>query len=94
MSESSIHESLTKFIESKQKLGEIEKRVEKYREMVDNYMKETGKDVLSHSIGSEKYVIKRTSSSRETVCKKDLPSEIWQKYYKTSRFSVINISKK
>jgi hypothetical protein len=89
-----INEALTKFIESKQKLSEIEKRVDKYREIVDNYMKECGKDSLEHLMGSEKYVVKRTSSSRESISKKDLPPEIWQKYYKTSRFSVINISKK
>lgn len=94
MTESSIQEALTKFIDSKQKLSEIEKRVEKYREIIDTYMKESGKDVLVHTIGSEKYTIKRTCSSRESVAKKDLPSDIWQKYYKTSRFSVINISKK
>lgn len=92
--EEKISDILTKFIESKQRLSELEKKVEKYRTIVEKYMVDKDRSEIDHSIDGEKYSIKKTMSQRTGISKKDLPSEIWDKYHSTSRFNIITVSKK
>lgn len=88
-----ISDSITKFIEIKTKLTELEKRYEKYRKIVENHMNDNELSKITHTIGDDTYSIKKTSMSRQSVCKKDLPADIWNKYCKTSMYNVINVNK-
>jgi hypothetical protein len=89
----SITEYLTKFIETKHKIAELEKRHEKYRKIVEEHMNSNDLKNLSHSIDDTSYTIKKSLSSRQTVCKKDVPPEVWERYCKTSSFSIISVTK-
>ena len=85
-----ITEIIQKFLEVKHKLSDLEKKHEKYRKNIEEYM--TLNELLKIENGNT--IIKKTLSSRETVCKKDIPLETWQKYCKTSRFTIITVTSK
>jgi hypothetical protein len=82
-----------KFIEIKEKLSELEKKHEKYRKMVEDIMIYDNVNTISHKSGNDTYQIKKTLSARQSVCKADLPEEIWEKYAKTSTFHIIRVDK-
>lgn len=90
---SNISEYLTKFIETKNKLAELEKRHEKYRKLVEEHMNSNEISNISHNIDDISYTIKKSLSSRQTISKKDVPQDVWNRYCKTSSFSVISVSK-
>jgi len=89
----SISESLTKFIEIKNKLEELQKRHEKYRKVVEEHMIKEGVTELSHRIENDSYQIKKTLTSRETISKKELPRDVWERYSKSSSYSIIRVKK-
>jgi len=92
-SSDNISESITKFIDIKQKIAELEKKHDKYKSIIDTYMSEKKLSKLEQNLDGESYIIKKTASSRESISKKDLPEDIWVKYCSTSRFNVITVNK-
>lgn len=46
------------------------------------------------SLRCEEYTVGRVNRSRETVSKKDLPPDIWNKYCKRSEYSYLALKKK
>ena len=88
-----ISDSLTKFIEIKNKLAELEKRYEKYRKIIEQHMVENQISKINHTIDNDHYSIKKTASSRQSISKKDLPSDIWNKYCKSTSYHIITITK-
>jgi len=88
-----IHEIIDKFMDIKEKMTEIEKKHEKYRKIISDYMLEYNLSTISHKKDDIKYNIKKFLSARQTVSKEDLPKEIWEKYAKTSTFHTIRIDK-
>ena len=81
----SIQETIEKFIETKTKLGELEKKHEKYRKIIEEHMISQNLSEIKHT----NWKIKKTLSTRESISKKDLPPDIWEKYCKISRFTTI-----
>ncbi len=84
---------LTKFIETKIKLDELQKRHDKYRKIVEEHMLQDGLTSLDHTIDNQKYQIKKSLMSRESISKKELPQEIWDRYCKSSSYTTLRISK-
>ena len=87
-------EIIAKFIEAKQKLSEWEKRHEKYKNMIEEHMRERDLATLDHTIDDTSYQIKKLIMNRETLCKKDVPTDIWEKYSKSTRYTMIRLDKK
>jgi hypothetical protein len=87
-------EIIAKFIEAKQKLAEWEKRHEKYKTMIEEHMRERDLATLDHTIDDTSYQIKKLIMNRETLCKKDVPNDIWEKYSKSTRYTMIRLDKK
>jgi macrodomain Ter protein organizer (MatP/YcbG family) len=85
----SIRETIEKFIETKEKQAELEKRHEKYRKIIEEHMSSQGLTELKQG----DITVRKTLSTRESVCKKDLPSDVWEKYCKHSRFTMITVRK-
>ena len=88
-----ITEIIDKFIDIKDKISELEKKHEKYRKLISEYMFEQNTSSISHisKKDNKPYTVKKTLSARQTVSKDDLPKEIWEKYAKTSTFHIIRI---
>lgn len=89
-SNDTINETIQKYIETKEKLSELEKKADKYRDYIEYYMK---KDMLSE-ITYSNHIIKKYTITRETISKKDVPQHIWDEYHKTSTSTMIRILKK
>jgi hypothetical protein len=90
---SSIQSDLSKFIETKLKLDELQKRHDKYRKIIEEHMIQEGLNTIHHKIENQSYKIKKSLMSRESISKKELPQEIWDKYCKSSSYSTLRISK-
>jgi uncharacterized protein Yka (UPF0111/DUF47 family) len=84
---------LTKFIELKLKLDELQDRYEKYRKIVEEHMIRENLTSIEQSIDNQQYKIKKSLLSRESISKKELPKEIWDKYCKSSSYTTLRITK-
>jgi hypothetical protein len=74
---------LDKWYETKKEISELEKKLEKYKKIVDKYFDYN--DI--NSISDNNFVLKRKEIIKNTVSKKDLPTEIWNKYSKESKYN-------
>jgi hypothetical protein len=85
-----INNLLDKWYEAKQEISSLEKKIEKYKLYVEDIMNKRNIDVLS----SDKITVQRKEQNRTTISKKDLPSDIWDRYCKELFYNVFYISKK
>jgi hypothetical protein len=85
-----INNLLDKWYEAKQEISSLEKKIEKYKLYVEDIMNKRNIDVLS----SYKITVQRKEQNRTTISKKDLPSDIWDRYCKELFYNVFYISKK
>lgn len=90
---SDIESTIAKFIETKNKLEDLQKRHERYRKIIEEHMISEGVVELTQKVDSDSYQIKKTLMTRETISKKELPKEVWDRYSKASSFSIIRVKK-
>ena len=90
---SDIESTISKFIETKNKLEDLQKRHERYRKIIEEHMISEGVVELTQKVDSDSYQIKKTLMNRETISKKELPKEVWDRYSKASSFSIIRVKK-
>lgn len=83
-------ELLNAWYETKQKISELEKKVEKYKLIAERIMDENNID----SISNDKYTLQKKNLNRTSIGKSDLPIDIWNKYSKESFYNAFYISKK
>ena len=86
-------EIIAKFIEAKQKLAEWEKRHDKYKTMIEEHMRDRDLTTLDQTVDEIPYQIKKLIINRETLCKKDVPADIWERYSKSTRYTMIRVDK-
>lgn len=84
---------ISKFIEIKLKLDELQDRYDKYRKIVEDHMSIQEIKSIEHTVDDKKYKIKKSFLSRESISKKELPKEIWDKYCKSSSYSTLRLTK-
>ena len=89
-----ISETINKFIEAKQKLADWEKRHDKYKTIIEEYMRDRDLSSLQHSSEDIDYEIKKLIMNRETLSKKDVPADVWERYSKSTRYTMIRLDKK
>jgi hypothetical protein len=90
ISKSDIDELLKKWYETKQEISLLEAKCEKYKKYADKIMKDTNNTIISNSY----YTLQRKEMSRSSVSKKNMPSELWNKYCTKSTFNTYNLTKK
>ena len=90
---SDIESTISKFIETKNKLEDLQKRHERYRKIIEEHMISEGVVELTQKVDSDSYQIKKTLMTRETISKKELPKEVWDRYSKASSFSISRVKK-
>ena len=89
MNTSDIEVHIEKWFKLKEDLNEIEKELEKHKNIVIKYMNENELD----KIKSTKNNVSRTLCNRDFLNKKDIPSNIWEKYCKKNSYYVFKINK-
>lgn len=87
---SKLDETIEKFIEVKERIAELEKKHERYREYIEKEMNKMDKDEITY----QNYLIKKSVMKRETLSKKDVPRQIWDECHKTAMYSVIRVINK
>eukprot|EP00929_Paragymnodinium_shiwhaense_P004144 TRINITY_DN104873_c0_g1_i1.p1 TRINITY_DN104873_c0_g1~~TRINITY_DN104873_c0_g1_i1.p1 ORF type:complete len:129 (-),score=58.32 TRINITY_DN104873_c0_g1_i1:191-577(-) len=80
-----IDKILERWNAAKLKEEEAKKEIESCKTQVESAMLKTGMETLKTS----SFQVDKRTQSRESCSKKDLPSEIWKKYAKTSTFTVL-----
>lgn len=83
-------ELLNVWFETKQKISELEKNIEKYKLVAEKIMDENNID----SISNDKYTLQKKNLNRTSIGKSDLPIDIWNKYSKESFYNAYYITKK
>lgn len=89
-----IKDYVSKYIETKNKLKELEKKSEKYNKIIQDYMTKENTNSFDHEYENQKYNIKKSIVSRQSVSKKDMPIDVWEKYSKYSSYVMISLKKK
>ena len=90
MDKNDIDDLLDTWYKTKLQIASLEKKCEKYKKYCEKIMNKNEEDLI---ISSE-YVLKRAHTTRATVSKKDLPTDIWNKYSKESSFPIYYLKQK
>ena len=78
-----INELLDNWYNTKLKITSLEKKCDKYKKYCEKILNKMEKNELSTSV----YNLKRVTSTRSSVSKKDLPKNIWDQYSHQVTFS-------
>jgi hypothetical protein len=75
----------------KKKLKDIEKKIDSNRNIIIDYMERNSID----KVITDNYIVKKKNMDREYIAKKDLPSDLWNKYSRKMNYNIykININK-
>ena len=84
-----IKDLLQKWADAKTEIAELEKNIEKYKRVVNRFMDQKG----NNTITSSKFTLLRKEMSRSTMSKKNVPTEIWNKYSRPCTYKAYYISK-
>ena len=87
ISDEDINDLLENWYETKLQIANLEKKCDKYKKYSEKILDELGKN--KHD--TKNFSIKRTNMSRSTISKKDVPSDIWNKYSNISTYTAYYI---
>ena len=82
-----IKDRVTEWYKMKEQASFFEKKADKLRNEILEYMNEIKID----SILTTDYIVKKKEMTRESVTKKDLPEDIWKKYCKQLNYETLTI---
>ena len=78
---------IEKWYKIKENIAELEKKCERYKKKAEKDMVESGKNSVTDGI----YEVKRVQISRQTVSKKTIPSDIWNRYSKETQYQMYRV---
>lgn len=73
--------------EIKQNIKRLEKRSERYRRIIEKYMTDKGLRKLTQN----DHTVSLQSRTTSSISRKDIPSDVWEKYCKTSQYNVLTL---
>ncbi len=85
-----IKEKVSEWYKMKEQSAFFDKRANKLRNEIIEYMNEINID----SIMTSDYIVKKKEMSRESVTKKDLPQDVWDKYCKKLNYETLTIKER
>ena len=85
-----IKNLIQKWADAKTEIADLEKKINKYKRVVDRFMDEKG----NNTVTSSDYTLRRKEMSRATISKKNVPKKIWDEYSKSSTYKAYYLSKK
>lgn len=86
---SDYNEVFEKYFDTKNKIQDLNEKLEKYKKAIEKIL---DKDDTS-KIRTEKFVVQRKTTKSERINKSDIPSDVWEKYKKTSKYNSLIIQK-
>tara|TARA_B110000008_G_C16626647_1_gene426753 strand:+ start:179 stop:460 length:282 start_codon:yes stop_codon:yes gene_type:complete len=85
-----ISDLLDHWMNTKKQISELELSLTKYKKLATKIMSKNDTDIIN----SDDYVLKKRTLTKKTLCKDDVPKEIWEKYSKTSTYPAYYLSKR
>ena len=76
LDEKDIEDLLNTWMDTKQKIAELEKKCEKYKKVADKLLS----DFKSNKLTSSSYILQKRLIQRRTLSKDNVPEDIWFKY--------------
>ena len=83
-SSNDINELMDKWYKVKQEIMMLEKRCDKYKKYAEKMLDRLD----SNSITGSDYSLKRVNTSRRTIGKADVPTDIWSRYSRQVSYPV------
>ena len=80
---------LERWYDTKEKLSELENKLEKYKKYAEKIMNENDLQTLSNS----KYTLARRNMSRNILSKDDVPFDVWNRYSRNINYNMFTIKK-
>lgn len=90
MESSNIKQIIENWYTYKRQHDELEKRIDRCKEIIKNYMDEN----QVNAIVSDKIVVKRAKHTRESLDRNSVPTDIWNKYQKKSEYWMYKITER
>lgn len=85
-----LGETLHKWYESKKKLAELEKKIEKYKLEIVKEMNKLEKDKIS----AGGYTVTRRRNTRTYITKESLPANLWKEYSTQCNYDAYHLVRK
>lgn len=83
----SLNETVEKYVLVRDKVKELQKKLEKYKLAIEKSLTADGLKKLK----LQKYVITKRQVKSERLNKTDCPKDVWEKYHKVSVYSSLEI---
>ncbi len=84
-----FNEAIEQYLETKEMISKLEKKLIKYKDTLETYLKREGKT----RIKSDKFVLESKEIVTHRLSKANVPSDVWEKWSKESSYSILKISK-
>lgn len=85
-----IEEEIQKYLEYKSKSAEIEKKLEKYKKQIKSFLQKSNLKKYESPIAT----VTLQNAKKNTISKKDTPSDVWEKYSKETSYEILNVRSK
>ena len=85
-----IENIVAKYLEYKSKYNEIDNKLNKYKALIKDYMKDKKTSEFSTPTAS----IQLQKAKKMTISKKGTPLAIWNQYARESNYEILNVKKK
>ena len=82
-----IENLLERWSNAKSEIADLEIKIEKYKKLATKLLKQNN----TNELVTKKYKLTRTELSRKTMCKADVPDQIWEKYSHSCTYPVYYI---
>ena len=85
-----IDQAIEKYLEYKLKFNDIEKKIEKYKKMLKQYLQKQKIDKYDNA----KATVTLQKATKTIITKKSTPQDIWEKYATQTKYEILNVRKK
>jgi hypothetical protein len=89
-SNNNIKQVIQNWYTYKKQSDELEKKIEKCREIVKEYMEDNDINIIV----SDNHIVKRSKHTREVLNRKDIPEDILKKYQKQNEYWLFKVTEK
>lgn len=85
-----IEIAIEKYLDYKEKFEEIQKKMEKYKKNIKTELGKLNTKTYQSSLAS----VSLQTANKSTISKKEIPSDLWEKYSKKTQYDILQVRKK
>ena len=84
-----LNDAIEQYLEAKEMHAKMEKKLQKYRDNLDAYLRREGKT----SLRTDRYILESKEVTTHRISKANVPAEVWQKWSRESTYCMLKVSK-